>query len=227
MSGLKLPQPVVMPAVSPERITMSDAWGSWTLAEQDTTRVTITQSWGTSSIPRSQIDNILMGHPRLSTWSGSAGGAMFASFGCSAAVFPCLGMRVIEFELDTPIIGFAGDLRYYWGYSTNERPSEGLITYFEGLDGLLFRPFSFSPRYEGFYGVIFNEPVTMLRLAWREEQNRDDSAYFHFTDMVMIGVPEPGLLATFAAGVLLLVAGSRGTALTRAGFAWRRGPMRR
>lgn len=224
MSGLKLPQPVIMPSVSPELITMSDAWGNWTLAEQDTATITITQNWGPGSLPRSSIEIILMGHPRLSNWSRSEQGEMFASFGCSSAVYPCLGMEVVELELDTPILGFAGDLRYYWGYSGNYRPGEGFITHFEGIHGH-FQPY--TTRYQGFYGVIFDEPVTTLRFAWREGQNHDNSSYFHFTNMVMIGVPEPGLLLTFSAGVLLLVSGSRGTGLPRAVFAWRRERLRR
>lgn len=218
-------QVLTMPAVAADRITMSDSFGSWTLAEQDSAVATGTQPWGSFSRPRSEM---FSAHPRLADWAGSGPGEKFATFGCDSAVFPCLGMQVVEFAFDTPIHGFAGSLAYYWGYGEYYRPGtgDGFISGFEGLDGLLFRPFSFSPRYEGFYGVIFDEPVTTLRFAWGEGRAIDGSAYFHFRDMVALAmpVPEPPLAATLALGLLILAGGGRGAglALSRRGGAARR-----
>lgn len=210
ISGLKLPQSRMMPAIAPERITMSDAFGSWTQATADTTVVWYLtepplQPWprNRTSIPSAPVSF-------LGVRSGE--GALEMGFGCYTAVFPCLGMRVAELTLETPIMGFAGRLTYYVGsadssFSFGNLQNE-LITYLGGVADTLRQQDSWR-FFDGYYGVLFDQPTTSLRFAWWEDSNLDDAAAFRFANMVMIGVPEPGLAATFAATALLLAALAR------------------
>lgn len=198
-----------MPAVSPERITMSDKHGSWTLAGQDTTRV----FYMLEGSERSRLRSIryLNGHG-VTVGAESAPGRMSAGFGCDSPVFPCLGMQVAEFQLHSPIRGFAGLLTYQFGYQEFYRPgiddlASLYVTYFDGVDPMLNGGAGggFRTTYAGFYGVIFDRPVSTLRFAWYEDSDSDHWSTFRFEEMLAIGVPEPAMVGGFAASLMLLM----------------------
>jgi hypothetical protein len=217
-----------MPALAPERITMSDAFGSWTKATEDTTVVWYLTEPPPRAWPRTTSILPSGSTPFLGVRSDE--GQLEMGFGCYTAVFPCLGMRVVEMQLDRPIQGFAGSLLFNLGWADPwldvATLRENHIAYFGGVFEQLVAPCC-SRLYDGFYGVLFDAPVTTLRFAWWEDSHPDDSTWFRFTNMVMIGVPEPSLLATFAAAALLLLAGGRDARVTPASFAWRRVRSRR
>jgi hypothetical protein len=225
ISGLKLPKAQTMPAIAPERITMSDAFGSWTKATEGTTVVWYLTEPPLQAWPRARTSIPSAAVSFLGVRSGE--GALEIGFGCYTAVFPCLGMRVAELELETPIMGFAGRLTYYFGgaYSSifSGNLQDNLITHLGGVAGTLLGP-DFRDSYAGHYGVLFDRPMTTLRFAWWEDRSLDDAAAFRFDDMVMIGVPEPRLVVSFTlAALLLMVAAGRAPQPTL----WRRGRGRR
>lgn len=224
-----------MPAVSPERITMSDGFGSWTLAEQATATVTLPHpDYGTPLPPRSRDvapRQILAGQgPTIGAWATSGLGELSASFGCNGAFFPCYGMHTVEFVFQTPIRGFAGNLIYGEG-----QYGGGFVSYLSGISASpdFYVAGEAGFRFSGFYGVIFPEPTRVLRFAWYpnpqlEGTDHDGAGAFQLFDARVIGVPEPGLAVSFAVSLLLvmLLAG-RGAGAAAASFALRRVRPRR
>lgn len=206
ISGLKLPKAQTMPAIAPERITMSDAFGTWTLATADTTEVWFQTEGPPQAWPRTTSN--FGGLPIAFLGVRSGEGRLELGFGCYSPVFPCLGMRVAELSLKTPIMGFAGDLRYFLGMAIPHLGREGIITLLDGVKET-FPFFVPGSTYEGFYGVLFDKPTDKLRFAWQEDYDTDDGASVRFNNMVTIGVSEPNLVATFGATVLMLTALAR------------------
>ena len=143
--------------------------------------------------------------------AGSEHGGFTVQFGCYSAIDPCIGLRTIEIDLGYAIHGFGGHLDYYKGYGYSAGPGLAPIpllaeAYFAFADENTANFFS------GFFGVIFDQPTNVIRLAWWEEFNMDDSSSVRFTNTFVItavDVPEPHAMAILAAALLGLLAMSR------------------
>lgn len=211
-----------LPQVSLDRITLTDGFGPWTHTTPTATYFD-GESWQTAS--RGSVTTGPRGAARLaaggtgelsggaaSTWAGG----LYVRFGCNSAVFPCAGIEVIEIDLGRPVMGFAGHLEYAFDrvlYDPNAIPLLALTHSAAEPPP----PESMPLYFEGFFGVLFDQPTSVIRIAWREGQNWDDSAEIRFTNAVMVAevaVPEPAgalVLATLLP-VLLLAARPYGAA---------------
>jgi hypothetical protein len=211
-----------LPAVPLDRMTFSDAHGTWT---HDSQVVHYTDGDGyPASAPRTQL--YLGTH--LYFWgigpfpaAGSSHGAFSVHFGCYTAIYPCIGLRTIEIDLGYEIHGFGGHLDYYKGYPDGVSPWPGAVPIPLLADAYLAppgpHPFWGHPSYQffsGFFGVIFEAPTSVIRLAWWEDGNMDDSSSVRFTNTFVITavtVPEPGTVALLTVALLGLLALSQTT----------------
>jgi hypothetical protein len=214
-----------MPAVSPDRITMSDGFGSWTLAGQPTATVILPHpDLGTPMPPRPRAltpHQVLFGQSiKTDSWATSELGSLSGNFGCNTVFYPCYGMNIVEFVFETPILGFAGNLAYGESHYT----SDGFVSYLRGIAAspTFYNAGDAGFRFTGFYGTIFSEPTSTLRFSWYDDNSpggrpNDGSALFWLSDALVIGVPvpEPQLSASFALAILLLVAATRRASVAR------------
>lgn len=135
-------------------------------------------------------------------------------FYCSPAVWPCLGTTEFTLEFEEPVLGFAGDLLYYKGYpdvfaaaaAAGSAPIPLLADAFWST-GHLFGP----NWYEGFFAVLFDEPVYALTLTWFDGRGRDEASWIHLRELTVlpggtVGVPEPAALALLALALFGLAA---------------------
>lgn len=209
-----------LPAVPLDRMTFSDAFGPWT---HDNQVVHYTDGDGyPASAPRTQLYLQTHGyHFGIGPFAaaGSSDGAFSVHFGCYTAIYPCIGLRTIEIDLGYEIHGFGGHLDYYKGYPDTYSPQSPPIPLL--ADAYLAPPgpdpFWGHPSYQffsGFFGVIFEAPTSVIRLAWWEDSHMDDSSSVRFTDTFVITavtVPEPGTIAVLTVALLGLLAMSQTT----------------
>jgi len=210
---------VQLPAVSLDRMTFSDAFGTWT-HDNELVHYTDGDGYPASGL-RTQL--YLQTHPYF-WWTspfpaaGSVHGAFSVQFGCYTAVYPCIGLRTIEMDLGYEIHGFGGHLDYYRGYAEYlsaawPAPIPLLAdAYFSFLDPTATQNSADLRFFSGFFGVIFDQPTSVIQLAWREEFNMDDSSSVRFTNTFVItavSVPEPQALAILASALFGLLAMSR------------------
>jgi hypothetical protein len=219
-----------LPAVPLDRMRFSDAFGTWT---HDNEVVHYTDGDGhPASVPRTQIYMVEHEHYWVTSpfrAAGSEPGGFTVQFGCYTAIYPCIGLRTIEIDLGYEIHGFGGHLDYYKGYM-DYSPGPGLVPIPLLADAYLAFPDPNAPEsysdhrfFSGFFGVIFDQPTSVIRLAWWEEGNMDDSSSVRFTNTLVItgvSVPEPQAMAILATALLGLLAMSRTTRIA----ATRRGP---
>lgn len=188
---------VQLPAVSPDRITGTDGYGSWTGSGQPYAGV-------------SSEGHQLQG--TRDTAVDSTQGGFATTFYCHSAYYPCLGLWAVEIDLGTPILGFGGQLDYFKGFLTDGGPPPIPL-----LSDAFYAPPGENPYpgeppywfYFGFFGVIFEEPTSIIRLAWWEGLSMDDGSTVRFTNTFIITaatVPEPGTTAILAAALLGLLA---------------------
>lgn len=143
--------------------------------------------------------------------------ALFVTFGCYTAAWPCLGLQVVELAFPEPVYGLAGWMEYYFGFDVYYDAEDPAIP-------LLGEPYrnrartasgDSEPFYRGFFAMVFDAPVTSVRFAWREGTTLDDVSWLHLTDvsLLMAGwmhpVPEPASVALLAAALLGLGAAAR------------------
>jgi hypothetical protein len=209
-----------LPAVPLDRMTFSDAFGTWT---HDNQVVHYTDGDGNpASAPRTQLylgtHGYFFGIGPFPA-AGSSHGAFSVNFGCYTAIYPCIGLQTIEIDLGFEIHGFGGHLDYYKGYPDTYSPQSPPIPLL--ADAYLAppgpHPFWGHPSYQffsGFFGVIFEAPTSVIRLAWREDGGADDSSSVRFTNTFVITdvtVPEPGTVGLLTAALLGLLALSQTT----------------
>lgn len=134
--------------------------------------------------------------------------SLAAQFGCYSPVWPCLGMIVLDLQFAEPIHGFSGQLEYRFGNPEYRNPANPPIPL---LADAYRNPTNPISAYVGFFGVLFPEPVTSLRIAWREPDGLDDVSIVRLTDLSAVTlVPEPASLALLAAALVGLAAAARG-----------------
>jgi hypothetical protein len=203
-----------LPAVPLDRMTFSDAHGTWT---HDNQVVHYTDGDGNpASAPRTQLYLQTHGYPLgIGPFpaAGSSHGAFSVNFGCYTAISPCIGLRTIEIDLGFEIHGFGGHLDYYKGYPDGVSPWPGAEPIPLLADAYWASPETW-PFFSGFFGVIFEAPTRVIRLAWWENGNMDDSSSVRFTNTFVItevSVPEPGTVGLLTAALLGLLALSQTT----------------
>jgi hypothetical protein len=203
-----------LPAVPLDRMTFSDAHGTWT---HDNQVVHYTDGHGNpASAPRTQL--YLQTHGYFFgigpfPAAGSSHGAFSVNFGCYTAIFPCIGLQTIEIDLGFEIHGFGGHLDYYKGYPDGVPPWPGAEPIPLLADAYWASPETW-PFFSGFFGVIFEAPTRVIRLAWWENGNMDDSSSVRFTNTFVItdvSVPEPGTVGLLTAALVGLLALSQTT----------------
>jgi hypothetical protein len=213
---------VQLPQVSLDRITLTDGFGTWT---HNTPTVTYFDGefWQTAS-RGSVTTGPRGGNPLTAPLSGEIfggaastwAGGLYVQFGCNSAVFPCVGISVIELDLGRPVMGFAGHLEYLFDRFYYDPDAIPLLALAHSAAEP--PPPESTPLYfEGFFGVLFEQPTSVLRIAWHEGQSLDDSSVIRFTNAVMVtetAVPEPAGALVLAAvlPVLLLAARPYGAA---------------
>lgn len=192
----------LLPAVSPDRITGTDGYGSWTGNGQPYAGV-------------SSEGYHLQG--TRETAANSWLGGFATTFYCHSAYYPCLGLWAVEIDLGTPILGFGGQLDYFKGLlGAGDVPPIPLLS-----DAFHAPPGENPPTgdppywyYFGFFGVIFEEPTSIIRLAWWEGLSTDDGSTVRFSDTFIITavtVREPSAAALLATALLGLLAMARAT----------------
>jgi hypothetical protein len=203
-----------LPAVPLDRMTFSDAHGTWT---HDNQVVHYTDGDGyPASAPRTQLylgtHGYFFGIGPFPA-AGSSHGAFSVNFGCYTAISPCIGLRTIEIDLGFEIHGFGGHLDYYKGYPDGVSPWPGAVPIPLLADAYWASPETW-PFFSGFFGVIFEAPTRVIRLAWWENGNMDDSSSVRFTNTFVItdvSVPEPGTVGLLTAALVGLLALSQTT----------------
>lgn len=192
---------VQMPGVANDRMLFSDGHGEWTLDNHIVTYESYDE--GLKTVSRLQY----VGAPQ------SFDGGFSVIFGCTTTVFPCLGLRTIEIELDYYVSGFGGEILYHLGsLEITNGPSIIPIPLLEkafiaGLDHIHGDGPTLFPGYDGFFGAIFDSPTKIIRLAWLEHTSSDDYSSVKFTNTFLVSpvtVPEPASALLLSAGLLPL-----------------------
>jgi hypothetical protein len=191
-----------LPAVSPDRITGTDGYGSWTGGGQPYDIVS-NEGYHVQGVRNVPADST---HGGFAAW-----------FSCHSQYYPCLGLWAVEIDLGTPIHGFGGQLDYFKGHLTDGGPPPIPL-----LSDAFYAPPGENPYpgdppywfYFGFFGVIFDEPTSVIRLAWWEGLSMDDVSRVRFTNtfiVTAVAVPEPRTAAILAAALLGLLAVAQAT----------------
>ncbi|WP_439576375.1 PEP-CTERM sorting domain-containing protein [Elioraea sp.] len=198
-------------------MTFSDAHGPWTHDNQTVNYLDSDGSPATST--RTAL--YLGGNPHPQYFAGpgpfpAAGsweGGFFILFGCYTAVHPCIGLRTIEIDLGQEVLGFGGLLDYYKGYM-DFSPGPGLVPIplladaYAASGGVSPSGAPSDRFFNDFFGVIFDQPTSVIRLAWWEDQHMDDTSSVRFTSTFLVTampVPEPGAVGLLAAALLGLI----------------------
>lgn len=151
-----------------------------------------------------------------------AADSLFLYFYCHPAYRPCLGTTEFTLEFEDGILGLAGDLEYYIGYSIYWDPLNPpiplLAEAYRNVDWL-----TGGDMYRGFFAVVFDEPVYSLTLSWYEGRGMDNASWIDWRNLQFLpaeggngggaggfdqpaGVPEPASLALLALALLGLAA---------------------
>lgn len=205
-----------VPRVSLDRMTFSDAFGTWTHTNQTVNYLDTDNSPATSTRTALylQIHPYFFGSPPFPA-AASFDGGFSVQFGCYTAVFPCIGLRTVEIDLGREIMGFGGHLDYYKGYSEYFSPSDPPIPLLADAYAAPPGPHPVSHHpdhrfFSGFFGAIFDQPTRVIRLGWWEHLHMDDSSSVRFTNsFIVTAVPEPAAVTLLAVALLGLLLTAR------------------
>lgn len=208
-----LPTTIGLPLVE---VMMRDSFGAFT-DPREPAAVPVADGAGGFDIEfRPREFGVAHGAPSASASLPVSAGAddLLIYFYCHPAVWPCLGTTEFTLEFEEPILGFSGALLYYKGYpdifAAAAAAGSAPIPLF--ADAFWSTGHLFGPNwYEGFFAVLFDEPVYALTLTWFDGRGRDEASWIHLRDLAFlpaetVGVPEPASLALLALALFGLAA---------------------
>lgn len=149
--------------------------------------------------------------PMISDAPATGPGQWSGTFGCASNAYPCDGVNRLVYTLPQPVLGLSGRLNYYSG--------AGFGFGMDFFDAALIGAAARSPyRYEGFFGMLFDAPTSVIDIRWicafcsdRSILSFDDQALFTLSGAQALiaapatdppAVPEPGGMALVLSGLI-------------------------